>query len=96
VLDLRLFVCGIDQRQQKREKIMIQVTAIYENGEIGYGEGETIAYAIDDCAASIPAIFENETVVISILKDDSVEKIKGRVYLDMNGVAAICDRVQIN
>lgn len=75
---------------------MIQVTAIYENGEIGYGEGETIAYAIDDCAASIPAIFENETVVISILKDDSVEKIKGRVYLDMNGVAAICDRVQIN
>jgi hypothetical protein len=75
---------------------MIQVTAIYENGEIGYGEGETIAYAIDDCAASIPAIFENEIVVISILKDDSVEKIKGRVYLDMNGVAAICDRVQIN
>lgn len=75
---------------------MFQVTAIYENGEIGYGEGETIAYAIDDCAASIPAIFENETVVISILSDDGVEKIKGRVYLDMNGVAAICDRVQIN
>ena len=72
---------------------MFQVTAIYENGEIGYGEGETIAYAMDDCAASIPAIFENETVVISILGG---EKIKGRVYLDMNGVSNICDRVQIN
>jgi hypothetical protein len=75
---------------------MFQVTAIYENGEIGYGEGESVAYAIDDCAASIPAIFENETVVISILSDDGVEKIKGRVYLDMNGVSSICDRVQIN
>lgn len=74
---------------------MIQVTAIYQNGEIGYGEGESIAYAIDDCAASIPAIFENETVLISILENDSVQKIKGRVYLDMNGVANICDRVQI-
>jgi hypothetical protein len=79
------------------ENNMFQVTAIYENGEIGYGEGETIAYAIDDCAASIPAIFENERVVISILSDDGVvEKIKGRVYLDMNGVSNICDRVQIN
>jgi hypothetical protein len=75
---------------------MIQVTAIYQDGEIGYGEGETISYAIDDCAVSIPAIFENETVLISILENDSVQKIKGRVYLDMNGVAAICDRVQVN
>lgn len=75
---------------------MIQVTAIYQNGEIGYGEGETIAYAIDDCAASIPAIFENETVLISILENDTAQQIKGRVYLDMNGVANICDRVQVN
>lgn len=75
---------------------MIQVTAIYQNGEIGYGEGESISYAIDDCAASIPAIFENETVLISILENGTTQKIKGRVYLDMNGVANICDRVQIN
>lgn len=34
-----------------------EVTATYQNCEIGYGEGESDAYAIDDCLDSIPAIY---------------------------------------
>lgn len=68
---------------------MIQVTAIYQNGEVGYGEGESLNYAIDDCAASIPAIFEDETVELSILENDEIRKISGRVYLTIDGESAL-------
>jgi hypothetical protein len=68
---------------------MIQVTAIYQNGEIGYGEGEGLNYAIEDCGASIPAIFEDEIVTLSILENDTVRQIVGRVYLSINGNTAI-------
>ena len=37
---------------------MYTVTAIYQDSEIGYGEGEGDAYAVDDCIDSIPAIFK--------------------------------------
>jgi len=67
---------------------MFQVTAIYENGEIGYGEGETIAYAIDDCAASIPAIFEDEFVKLSIIENDVKRESVAQVYIDINGNSA--------
>jgi len=75
---------------------MYQVTAIYENSEIGYGEGEGLLYAIDDCTASIPSIFEHEKVVLSVLKDGVTDRqVKGRIYIDMNGIASLCDRVEI-
>jgi len=36
---------------------MYQVTAVYQGSEIGYGEGEGIDYAIEECLASIPELF---------------------------------------
>ncbi len=75
---------------------MYQVTAIYDGSEIGYGEGEGLHYAIDDCTASIPSIFEHEKVILSVLKDGEIDRqVKGRIYIDMNGIAALCDRVEV-
>ncbi len=68
---------------------MIQVTAIYQNGEIGYGEGEYADYAIEDCVASISPMFENEIVTISVLENDSIRRITGRVYIKINGDIAV-------
>lgn len=34
------------------------VTAIYQDSEIGYGEGEHDGFAVEDCIESIPAIFK--------------------------------------
>ena len=70
-------------------KTMYTATAIYQNGEIGYGEGEGLLYAIDDCASSIPSIFENEIVEILILNGAEINQIKGRVYLNDDGVMSI-------
>ena len=36
---------------------MYQVTAIFQDSEIGYGEGEGIEYATEECMQSIPEIF---------------------------------------
>ena len=36
---------------------MYQVTAIFQESEIGYGEGEGIEYATEECMQSIPEIF---------------------------------------
>ena len=68
---------------------MYQVTAIYQNGEIGYGEGEYSDYAIQDCVASISPMFEGETVIISVLENDSIRRITGVVYIKINGDIAI-------
>ena len=68
---------------------MIQVTAIYQGSEIGYGEGEALSYAIDDCAASIPAIFEDEIIEMSILDGAEINQIKGRLYLNIDGAISI-------
>lgn len=38
---------------------MYQVTAIYEDSEVGYGEGEGLDYAIEDCIDSIPQIYKD-------------------------------------
>ena len=56
---------------------MIQVTAIYQNSEVGYGEGESLNYAIEDCVLSIPSIFEGEKVTLSILENDVIRETKG-------------------
>lgn len=56
---------------------IISVTAIYKNSEIGYGEGESLSYAIDDCIASISPIFEGEKVTLSILENDTLRQVNG-------------------
>lgn len=56
---------------------IISVTAIYQGSEIGYGEGESLSYAIDDCIASISPIFEGEKVTLSILENDTLRQVKG-------------------
>ena len=74
---------------KRRKKMVIQVTAIYQNSEIGYGEGEGLDYAIEDCAASISPMFENEIVTLSILENDETRQISGRVYIRVNGDIAV-------
>ena len=36
---------------------MYQVTAIWQDSEVGYGEGESLEYAREDCIQSIDLIF---------------------------------------
>lgn len=67
---------------------MFQVTAIYQGSEIGYGEGEGLQYAIDDCIASISSIFEEEIVTLLILDGDEIRQLSTRLYLTMNGDTA--------
>jgi hypothetical protein len=55
---------------------MIQVTAIYQDSEVGYGEGESLNYAIDDCIESIPSIFEGVKITLSILENDVIRQVK--------------------
>ena len=74
---------------------MKQVTAIYEGSEIGYGEGEGLHYAIEECAASISPMFEHCVVNMSILNHDNVNQIKGRLYIEMNGAMSISEIVEI-
>ena len=38
---------------------MYQVTAIYRDSEIGYGEGEHDGFAVEDCIDSIDAIYRD-------------------------------------
>ena len=68
---------------------MYQVTAIYQNSEIGYGEGESLKYAIEDCGASISPMFENEKVEILILENGERIQLSGLVYIGINGETAI-------
>ncbi len=74
----------------KFETIQVnQVTAIYQNGEIGYGEGENLDYAIEDCLASISPMFENEMIVLQILHGEEFHRIYCRLYMTVNGELAI-------
>lgn len=68
---------------------MNQVTAIYQNGEIGYGESENLDYAIEECLASISPIFENEKIVLQMLHGEEFHRVYCRLYLNMNGEMAI-------
>jgi hypothetical protein len=68
---------------------MIQVTAILNDSEIGYGEGESLRYALEDCGASISSMYENEQVELLILENDARIHLSGRVYLSMSGETAI-------
>ena len=57
---------------------MYQVTAVYDNAEIGYGEGDGFCYACDECEASIPEIFRpvlDDVVLIVIHPNGRVRKL---------------------
>ena len=49
-----------------------QVTAVYQDAEIGYGEGEGLAYAKQDCRESIPLIFASvrSEIAYTIVKNN--------------------------
>lgn len=68
---------------------MNQVTAIYQNSEIGYGEGEGLEYAIEECMASISPMFENEMIVLQMLHGEEFHRAHCRLYIRMNGEMAI-------
>ena len=68
---------------------MFQITAIKYDSEIGYGEGESLQYALAECGASISALFENELVDLLVLENEARINLKGRVYLTIDGDSAI-------
>lgn len=68
---------------------MFQITAIYQDSEIGYGEGEGLQYALADCGASISPMYEDERVELVILENDARINLSGRVYLTIDGESAI-------
>ena len=68
---------------------MYQVKAIYEGCEIGYGEGLTGSYAIEDCLESIDSIYQQEKLIISlhVLSNNNVNTIPlGYTYKFGNNV----------
>ena len=54
---------------------MYQVTAIYQDSEIGYGEGEGLDYAIQDCIESIPSIFDGADVMLSVFDGEQSRQV---------------------
>lgn len=42
-----------------------RVTALYEDAEVGFGEGESYEYAAREAAASVPTIYPADDVVLS-------------------------------
>lgn len=56
---------------------MYTVTAIYEGCEIGFGEGEGDAYAVDECIESIPQIYKDcagrQNIALIIRRDDGTK-----------------------
>lgn len=54
---------------------MYQVTAIYEDSEVGYGEGEGLDYAIQDCIESVPLLFEGARVMLSVFDGNESRQI---------------------
>ena len=62
---------------------MYQVTAIYEGCEIGYGEGLTGSYAIEDCLESIDSIYSQANIIASltVLSNSNVNTVPlGKIY----------------
>ena len=77
---------------------MYQVTAIFMDSEIGYGEGQSSSYAIEDCIESIDNIYMQEKLIISlhVLSNSNVNNIPlGYVYKFGNSVF-IVERVSTN
>ena len=77
---------------------MYQVTAIFMDSEIGYGEGESSSYAIEDCIESIDNIYMQEKLMIGlhVLSNSNVNNIPlGYTYKHGNHVY-IVKKVSIN
>lgn len=57
---------------QTESNMYYQVTAVYDGAEIGYGEGEGLAYAKQDCRESIPLIFASvrADITYTVVKND--------------------------
>ena len=47
---------------------MYQVTAMYEDAEIGYGESDIYEDAASECAESVPSIYPEDSVVLVCAK----------------------------
>jgi hypothetical protein len=45
----------------------MQVTAIYQGCEIGFGEGESLDYAIEECIESIDSMYTSDYDVIRFI-----------------------------
>ena len=46
------------------ERTMYQVTAIYDDAEVGYGESDIYEDAVREAAESVPSIYPEESVVM--------------------------------
>ena len=58
---------------------MFQVTAVFEDAEVGYGEGEGVAYAVAECLDSIDAFYRPiiDSVSVRIIGDSFAQTIDG-------------------
>lgn len=50
--------------QQTKENEMYRVTAMYEDSEVGYGEGDTYEYAAREAAESVSGIYLADDVML--------------------------------
>jgi len=77
---------------------MYQVTAIFEGCEIGYGEGESGSYAIEDCIDSIDNIYCDQglTIDLHVLSNSKTNTIPlGYVYRFESNVFMV-NKVSVN
>lgn len=43
---------------------MFQVTAMYQDEEVGYGEGESYEWAAQECSESVSDVYPSEDVML--------------------------------
>lgn len=77
---------------------MYQVTAIFEGCEIGYGEGDSGSYAIEECIESIDNIYQwqNLSIVLNVLSNTNVNTIPLGYMYKFNGNVFMVKRVSTN
>jgi hypothetical protein len=53
---------------------MYQVTALYMDCELAYGEGESVPFAVEDCIDSIPDMYKElaEDVMIRVIGESGM------------------------
>jgi virulence-associated protein VapD len=68
---------------------MYQVAAVLYDAEIGFGEGEGSAYAIEECIESIDSIYQQERLIIDlyVISNTKVNNVPlGKIYRSNNNV----------
>jgi len=65
---------------------MIQVTAIFQGSELSYGEGETFQYAVEECMASIDALYTDNADIVRTIDLLQVGDKNLPKYISMNEV----------